>query len=172
MTSLASVDDLSAALRKTVDNAPAELALRGATAAVIAAIGWDPRESPRTYARRGRDRVATLFLPVGYLSAVTSVTVDGATLTADVDYTWSDDGVIYLGAAGSLVQVSYVAGWPEASIPDALRDACLTEAMRRYDNPRTLRSWTTGSESETYAGSGPALRDDPILEPYRLAALA
>lgn len=103
-----------------------------------------------------------LTLPQIPVTAVSSVTVDGETLTFDTHYRWSPNGLLYrtwdgfwgrqFAAWGDLLQsivVVYSHGY--AAIPDDLRTVCVEVAARAWSTPAgAVRSESIGSYSVTY----------------------
>jgi hypothetical protein len=170
MASLATVADLENApgLDLTgVSTAAQQRALDIATGRIITAIGWSPFEAERTLTLRCTAYGEALILPAQNVTAV-SVDVDGTTLdTEDLDWT-TPGSIVYLDRrVARSGTVTYTAGWPEGSMPQALVDACAELAGDLLENPRRLTSWRAGEATETYANSnGPD--DDPRLAPYRL----
>jgi len=97
------------------------------------------------------------------LSEVTSVKVDGITLTADGGYTWSRSGWLTrigdVWAAGSVIEVAYTSGFP-AGAPElgVARRVSLEIAARVAANPQALESLTADGVSATF-GLGLGLDD-------------
>ncbi len=167
MPTLAAPGDLPIALNApggTIPTDTATRALRSATASIIGEIGWDPFLSTRVYLITEPAR--TVFLPAAYVSAV-SVLVDGLPYTT---FMWTERGVVRFNSLITAGTITYTAGWPEASIPDGLREVAVDLAISKLDNPRNLRTWSLGDESETYMGSTAQnpLASDPRLTPFRL----
>jgi hypothetical protein len=142
----------------TPDNAP--VAVRRAMNKLVAALGWDPRQSVRTARFDGR---GDLLLPA---MNVTSVDLDPV---GDVTFTgWGRVTPPY-GWAGT---VTYTAGWADGDFPEVLADVVLEWAAAWQTNPNGLRSWGVGGETETYAvvSADPSVIDDPRLDAYRIGA--
>lgn len=155
-----------------------DLALVAATNNLVAALGWDPRQSQRTWTAEP-DRV--VFLPARNVTAVASViTSDGFTVPAG-DYRWLADGRLFFTAPyrwWPYVTISYTAGWPDEQLPQVLETVCLEEAVRWLDaNGQRLRSHTTtlGGETETHVydtDPSAALTADFRLADLRVPAVA
>lgn len=140
-----------------------------ATSAVVAELGWDPRQSVRVLHLRPMARLAPVFLPAMNVTAVTT-TVDAVVL-APLDWL-APASTIYLDqAVVTSGTVTYTAGWTADDMPDAIQDACLLIAVDALDNPRRLRTWQVDTVSETYA-DGSSQGRDPRLAAYRLWAMA
>ncbi len=163
-----------------VDNATADLAIAGATAAVR-------RYAPRAFITTGSHTVvlpvhggtATLPRPVDDVTAVSWLVGNGVAVTAA---DWAFDGMSTISGLDcdspsngqqlaqypppTSVQVTYDGGY--ATIPADVKDIVLAVAGRKYDNPRGLRSSTTTvgqyAESEQYAGSGGDLAATMLLD--------
>lgn len=156
----------------------AELALQAATDDIVAAIGWDPRQSP------GRTRVVaaseissrppySVQLPARNVTALAITGADGLPIIAS-GYSWRADGTITFRSPirwGELV-VTYTAGWPADQLPGVLRTICLEQAARWLDaRGQRLKShtWSIGAaeqEAEVFDVGAADLRRD-----FRLADL-
>ena len=158
-------------LSRDRDASIAKRALSKATNAIIAELGWDPRQSERTYVVRvplSRSLRVPLVLPARHVTAV-SVAVDGAPLPADL-VDWSESGVVYLDSAdrGAPITITYTAGWPDGSLPEVLREVCVDWAADGLYNPRRLREWQVGDLHEMYHAPGAVTLKDPRLDQLRL----
>lgn len=169
MSQFASRVELDDLLGDTGDRG--DLALVAATNNIIAALGWDPRQSQRTYTT---DPALVVFLPARNVTAVAAVTAAGVPVPAS-GYTWAADGRVVLAAPyrwGPEVTIAYTAGWPDEQLPQVLETVCLEEAVRWLDaRGQRLRSHTTtlGAESETQVyDTGPS---GELVNDYRLADL-
>lgn len=104
----------------------------------------------RTYG--GRD----IFLPSMYVTAVSSVTEAGTTLTVDDDYTWlAPSGVIRrvgYWARDEEVAVTFTHGYPFP--PAAVVGIVQSVAQRAVDNPGSLVRTQRGPFSDTYSTTG------------------
>ena len=131
-----------------------DMALRQATSRVIAEIGWDPRESERTYTIRNLCRYTPIFLPARHVTAV-AVVADGDDLTVEDDW-WTEDGRLDIPRGVTRGTVTYTAGWPTgdgetpSEIPRPIQDAALAIAVGLLLNTSGLKSWTVDDVSETY----------------------
>jgi hypothetical protein len=180
---LASVDDLRILPGVTLnldddgDYSRAVYLLKGASAQVVASLGWDPLLAQRTYKAPAPAR--TMWLPAMNVSALT-VAIDGVTVS---DVAWESSGRVdfgrrvgYWGAWGCDALFTFTAGWSLEDMPDAIVTACLEAAATRLVNPAGARttSWSTGSESEsvTYAGDPTVYAEDVRLSPYQLLRVA
>ncbi len=93
---------------------------------------------------------AVLFLSATHVTAVTA-TVGGLPYT---DFTFDRSGAVrFNGYAPAGTVVTYTAGWPAGAFPAGAKKAVCLQAKGLVDNPRDLRSWALGDESETYMGS-------------------
>jgi hypothetical protein len=114
------------------------------------------------------------------VTAVTSIVEEGTTLTVVTDFDWTSYGKLIRvyrrwTSKPRAVVVTFTHGY--ATAPDDVKGVCLSLAGRLYENPGSLRSYTVGGVSETYASgpgiSGPGLTIDEKndLGPYRLPVL-
>lgn len=136
------------------DPGTADRALVRAWNAVVAECGWDPLRQQRTWTR-----------PIGRFGQTTAhhlpgLNIDPATVT----------GV----ETGAAITYTYVAGYDDPASLSVLRDVVVDEATRYLDNPRGIRSWSVGNESETYMGNPgqSALSTDSRLDRFRLPSVA
>jgi len=167
-------------LSRDRDASIAKRALSKATNAIIAELGWDPRESERTYvvpleSRFSHDRLlaarsrrAPVVLPAQNVTAL-AVAVDGAPLDAAL-IDWRPNGVVYLDWVGRVlpITITYTAGWPDGSLPEVLREVCVDWAADGLYNPRRLREWQVGDLHEMFHPPGAATVRDPRLDRLRL----
>lgn len=166
MTPFALVEDLG----DVSDEVGAYRALVSASHAIVASLGWDPRQSERTALVEG-SRVA--FLRALNVTAV-AVAADGIPV-ATTDYLWTTTGKVTLLRAphrwASALAITYTAGYPPEEIDDLLASACIEAARRRIDSRGGLKSktWTLGAESEaeTY-DLAYDLSSDPSLSRFAL----
>ncbi len=163
MPTLATVLDLETYLGQPVNPARATQMLDIAEAAVVAEIGWHPLQSTRTYTIDGP--TLTVELPARNVTALT-VTVNGLAYTT---FTWTTYGTVRFGSPIQSGTITYTAGWPLAELA-GVRGTVLDMAASKLDNPRNLRTWSLGDESETYMGSTAQnpLASDTRLVPFRL----
>jgi hypothetical protein len=179
VVAFATIDDLMVYQQLTsVDTATAQQSLDLASAAIRAVCGWHIYPSQSDTATLDTELWSSdLFLPSRFVTAVGSVTEDGALVPA-ASYAWSPSGRIYRqfirwgGRRPWLpgrVVVAFTHGY--ATVPDAVKAVCLGWASVGLLNPGALRSETVGSVSQTWAVAGP--RDvvqgpDARLTPYTL----
>jgi hypothetical protein len=183
-------DDLLAApevnldLSKERDLAIATRALSKATNAIVAELGWDPRESERTYSvpresRFYRDRLLAarsrrvpIVLPAQNVTAL-SVDVNGTPLDASL-IDWRANGIVYLDWVGRVlpITVTYTAGWAADALPDILRDVCVDLAAEGLYNPRNLREWQVGEVREYFLPAGVVARESRLDKLRLIPAIA
>jgi hypothetical protein len=103
---------------------------------------------------------SSVWLPSLHVTDVTAVVEDGVPLSGVADYEWTTLGELchryrcWSTVARGIV-VSFTHGYPTGHPTlEAVRDVCLAAAIRLTDNPASVRSWTVGGESATYAGGG------------------
>lgn len=113
-----------------------------------------------------------LVLPEVPVSAVSSVVIDGETLTSGEDYTFDGIRTIYRGVLESplldtierepageghwggpecIITVTYTHGWDP--IPPVVRGICLAMAARGWSAPTGVQQETIGGYSVTYGTS-------------------
>lgn len=140
-----------------------------ATSLVIGELGWDPRESERTYRLRPACYGTTVFLPALNVTAVAATVDDGDVVLEDT--WWYPNGEVNLHQAvlyGGTV--TYTAGWPPSEIPQAVRDACLMIAVQQLKNPDRVTYQSAGPLTVTYAAA--STPETSLLAPYRIVAVA
>lgn len=150
MTALASTAELTSWLGGGVlDPARATLALDVASGDIRDFCGWSiSQETGATFTLDGPGRYSgtrlqlgppiysdVVFLKTRLLTAVTSVTENGAALTAGTGFDWKQDGtLIRVGTAWTDKPRSIVAvvthGY--AVVPDRVKGVCLQAAARKY----------------------------------------
>lgn len=132
---------------------------------------------------RGNGRVKVTLpdiliqLPASYVSAVSSVTVDGEEWT---DYDFQTNGLIRLFDIGcvtrkTVVAVTYTAGLPDA-VMGSIHELIAGKANKALSSTNGVASETAGGVSISYTqswtsggGAGAlATADADVLEPYRL----
>lgn len=179
MAALASVPELGAYLGSSIDadsQVRAAMALNQSSAAIRAYCGWSITQETVTGGAvdgNGRQRV---WLPTLRLTEVAEVVLDGRTLTYDVDYTWTSDGMLYRPSGWPMVpralSVTYTHGYqfPPADVVGV----CLSIAARRFENPIAYRRESHDDWSVTHADK--ADRDMTEIElstlgPHRIMPL-
>lgn len=141
-------------------------ATAGASAAIREACGWHiwPVATNLTFTDFAAGDVVLPALQV----AVTSVTVNGLLQPPSAYVVNAATGLLafapYLRLSGPLV-ITYGAGY--STVPEAVRDICLDEAVARYGNPENVREDTIGGTAMTY-NVRPDLDSDSRLRAYRL----
>lgn len=183
-------DDLMAApevnldLTKSRDLAIAERALSKATNAIVAELGWDPRQSQRTYnvpreSRFYRDRLLAarsrrvpIVLPAQNVTAL-AVDVNGSPLDVSL-IDWRANGIVYLDWVGRVlpITITYTAGWADSDLPGVLRDVCVDWAAEGLYNPRNLREWQVGDLREYFLPAGAAARESRLDKLRLVPAIA
>ena len=182
MAAFATPAELASHLQQDVDTASATLALNIASGKIRDHCGWSiTQESNVSFTLDGSDDAGALWLPSLLVTAVASVVEDGRTLAVGTEFDWTSYGkLIRVGRCWTRKPRSVITTITHgyATSPDTVKGVCLDLAGRRLDNPTTLRSYTVGSVSETYAGSstdlGPGLTDSEKedLGGYTLALVA
>lgn len=153
MDPFASPADLATWVQRDVAPDLGDLAVRVASGAIRSHCGWPITETTATIAYPVAGGV--VWLPTLHLTRVV-VTDAGVTVPAGADVAWSRDGrVVCNRRPAGTATITYTHGysWPDPVL-DLVAGVCLSAAARAVDNPRGLRSWTVGGESETYAGGG------------------
>jgi hypothetical protein len=155
-----------------------DMAVNAATANIISAIGWDPRQSERVLVV---DAGPMIMLPARNVTALAIASETATAVPANV-YTWDVDGrVDFLYAWrqwGRRLTVTLTAGWPDGQLPDVFKTICLEEAARWLDSRgQRLKShtWSQGTneqEGEVFDPAAANLNTDPRLEPYRSPLVA
>lgn len=152
------------------------LVLNQASAAIRQYCGWNITQETLTGAAvdgNGRQR---LWLPTLRLTDVAEVVLDGVTLTYDVHYTWTSDGMLYRQAgwphSPRILSVTYTHGYETP--PDDVVGVCLSIAARRFENPIAYRRESHDDWSVTHADK--ADRDMTEIElstlgPHRIMPL-
>jgi len=122
----------------------------------------------------------SLLLPVWPVTAVTSVVLDGTTLTEGTDYSWSDAGI--LRRLGCLfwpdrlrcLQVTYSHGWNGlANIPGDIQEAVLERAEASFNIPVGVQSKAVGGQSVTFgaqAATGSTEAWTKAIDRYKVRA--
>lgn len=165
----------------SVDTATATLALNVASAAIRGQAGWSITQEVVTAAVVDGPGGVTIWLATPRLTAVALVKEEGVTLTVVTDYDWKADGrLVRVGGVWSCkpraIELTYTHGY--STVPDDIKGLCLQVAGRLYHNPDTLRSYTVGGVSETFAGAVGELglplnlTEMELLSPYRVHAFA
>lgn len=179
----ATASELASHLQRDLDTASAVLALENASQQIRDEAGWSISEEAGVVATLDGTGIRTLFLPTQYLTAVTSVVEDGTTLTVVDDFDWTSYGRLIRAGCWTCkprsIVVTYTHGYAAGSEKLRMaRSVCLSLAGRIFDNPGGVRSYTVGSVSETFAGTGaevgPLLgeAERQALSSYRLAGVA
>lgn len=163
-------------LAPSIDDASAELLLDLVSGVIRSAIGWDVDEvADRVYTQTIRpcNYLEAVVLPALNLTGITSIVVDGVTLTAG-QWDATPAGVVYLKGvlASESVVVTYTAGYPRSprdDAPPALRAIALDYAMRWASNPSGVKQYSMGGTSETFESDIRTLADsDERLDPFRV----
>lgn len=164
----------------SLDSARAQLILDGVSDAIRGELGWSVTEETDvelTLDGRGSRRV---FLPTLRLTAVSSVTEEGAALVDGQDFVWSGngtltriDGDMRRPARWSLLPRSVVVvfshGYPAAEIPGVFRTVTLEHAAKFAPTGQAVRSERVGVVQLTYADvmAATTAGSDPRLAQYR-----
>lgn len=137
------------------EEARAQLILDGATG-VITAEAEQELEQSETTARLEGTGMRDLVLPRWPVTEVTSVLVDGDSLTADGYTLRGREGLLVRAGdvwpRGVIVKVDFTAGY--ADIPLALKRVTLELASRSWRNPTGLTSESIGDWSGSWAVPG------------------
>jgi hypothetical protein len=182
MATFASVDELNVLLGtqdSKANTGPAgHLAVNAATSNIIAALGWDPRQSERTI---GVDAARRIILPARNITALAIAEASGVAVPVTA-YSWTADGIVDFPYAwarwGRRLTVTLTAGWPDGQWPEVLKTVCLEESARWLDaRGQKLRShaWSLGEghqESESFDPRAADLHNDPRLSDLRSPAVA
>lgn len=157
----------------------AQSAIDAATSQVRGYCGWRITPSATETVTLSGSGSSTQILPSLHVTAIASVTYDGALLSVN-DYSWSSNGVIeyvrggpyfssaarWLTGLGKVVVVM-THGYPEAL---DLARIIMARADRGQNVPDRVTSTTMGPRSETYSSAGQGFDDDEmaVLDRYRL----
>lgn len=182
MAAFATPTELAGHLQEDVDTYTATLALNRASAKIRKYAGdWSITQESGVVATLDGTGERSLWLPSLLVTAVASVVEDGQTLTVVTGFDWTSYGkLIRVGRCWTCkprsVVVTFTHGY--ATVPDDVKDICLSVAGRLYRNPAGLRSKTVGAVSWTTAGAATDGGGDlneferKDLTPYRLATVA
>ncbi|GAA3384494.1 mobile element protein [Streptomyces racemochromogenes] len=116
----------------------------------------------------------SLLLPAAPVTDVASVTVDGQTLTAGTDYTWSADGYLHrMGCAwpSTLRSVTVVYSHGYADIPGDIQEVVIDQARAMYAILPGVQQQTVGAQSVTFgvqAATGVTAQWAAAVERYQL----
>lgn len=175
----ASTDQLNTLLDTSFSEARAGLVLDAVSDDIRSGLGWSVTQEigvSQTLDGLGKD---TLSLATLWLTAVASVVEDGVALVADVDYTWSQNGVLTRIGSASVwvlkpraVVVVCTHGYPDGQVPGIFRTVCLDWSAFTLVNPSRLRSVQVGAVAQTadpvaVFGANDA-GGDPRLDRYRI----
>lgn len=154
--------------------------IEAASAAVRNYCGWHLYPSlDCEYQGDSEDTARIIQLPARYVTAVSSVNVDGVELGAS-DYAWKTNGLIRLGqrvcsSGWNDITVEYTAGLPE-ELMGAINELVVHRVTHALAQSYGVQSEAAGGVSITYSANwingarATALPDDnkEVLEPYRL----
>lgn len=181
MAAFATPTELAGFLQQDLDTYSATLALDIASKAIRDHCGWEITQQTNTVVTLDGVEGSVLWLPSQLVTAVASVVENGVTLTAVSQFDWTSYGkLIRVGRCWYCkprsVVVTFTHGY--AAVPDSIKGVCLAAAGRRYQNPQSVRSYTIGGVSESFAiptsGAVGFFYDTELadLGPYRLATVA
>lgn len=178
MAAFATPTELAGFLQQDLDTYSATQALDIASQAIRDHCGWAITQQAGAVETLDGSGGRSVWLKTKLLTAVTSVTELGITLTVTSGFDWTDTGqLIRVGRCWTCrprsVVVTYTHGY--ATVPDSVKGVCLALAGRRYQNPETLKSYTVGGVSESYAvGDTGYFTEDELrdLGAYCLAVVA
>jgi hypothetical protein len=178
VANFATPTELAALLKADVDTTSATQALTFATAIVRAFTGQNIEQ--RTYTGVilpivSIDSTWGVRLPQRPVTAVSSVAVNGTTYTLGTDYAWNG-WAPYIRLAKTTdstatfqdepqATVTYTAGY--ATVPDEVKAVTLGVAVRMYDNPTGLRTFSIDDHAETFAGGDSEIAGVSLLAPER-----
>ncbi len=154
--------------------------LESASAAIRNYCGWHLYPSlDCEYQGDSEDTARIIQLPARYVTAVSSVMVDGVELGAS-DYAWKTNGLIRLGqrvcsSGWNDITVEYTAGLPD-ELMGAINELVTHRVTHALAQSYGVQSEAAGGVSITYSANwingarATALPDDnkEVLEPYRL----
>lgn len=135
--SLVAVADLQTLIREEASSAGLQAALDAAEAAVAAYLGTSTLAERSLSETHVMPRTKTLIeLRDGPLTALTSVAVDGSTLTLS-DIQSSPWAIGYSNGfdEGATVVISFTAGWTSTNLPASVKQAVLLTAASIYARP-------------------------------------
>lgn len=144
--------------------------LEQAEALVRGYCGWhiapERDDTVTLRASYGRD----LFLPSLYVTSVDSVTDDGAALTVEDDYRWTQSGVLSRCFwSDTEVVVEFTHGYEE--VPADVTAVVQAIAARMVSNPRNLKRETSGPFTEEFDGTLNSSERERLI-PYRISVVA
>lgn len=180
MLPFATVDDLQTFLGDGgLDGARAALILESVSGEIRNQVGWSVTEETGVEVVLDGSGIDELLLPTLHLTAVTSVTENGATL-GTADFLVYGRGSLRRVVGGcavawtsrpKAVAVVFDHGYPVGSVPAVFKSVTLEAAGRMTDNPgAALKSKTVGRVAITYADVKTAVSAaaDGRLDFYRL----
>ncbi len=164
---LATPQDLASLLQKDLDAATATLLVEISTAAVQATVGQRLVQVADDSIVLLGDTGSWLVLPQRPVTAVTSVTLDGAAVTDWVRFgarLFRRDGWAACASEPSTVEVVCSHGYPPGAQELQLaRGACLSIIRDWYDNPSSTTSVKIDDYAETFSAMAATLEASPYL---------
>ncbi len=165
---LATIADLSAVLRRTVDeeDTAALAALENASAFVEAYLGQAVELDEDDEVILDGSGTRVLLLPAWPVTEVASVEVDEEALVEGEDFAWSATGELrkltgLWPATLRSVSVTYSHGY--SPVPAAIVGVVASLAARMYDSPIAVKQESIGGYSVTYAGGGATFQAAELL---------
>ena len=165
--------DLAAYLQQDIDTASATLARTMATGLIVNYTNQNIESATYTH-KLPIDGNATIRLPQRPVTAITSVTVAGVTLTADTDWDW--DGITALVVLDGYTPddedwqatVVYTAGY--ATVPADVKAVALDLAAQFYTRTPGVASESIDDYRVQYSAAdvGLAERHKQILRKYKM----
>ena len=149
----ATVEELEAAMQRSVPRATALLNLQRASGAIRSKTHWTVSREVVVDEVNNTGRWGhRLWLPTLHLVSVEEVVEGGLTLVDGSHYSWDTHGTLYRNGwwpnTLNAVTVSYTHGYPEGHHHLlTCKDICLAVAARMTGNPLRHSSETTGAES-------------------------
>lgn len=162
MGDFVSPEEVASLAQSNLDRATVELLIKGTEAAARRHCGWhisqETVSNQTVYPTNGQ-----IFLPTLYLTAVSSITVNGTALVNGTGYSWRQNGEVRFASlapsawdwfSGTATLASYTHGYPTGSSAlDDVKDVIGSAVARRIGNPDVLTALRVGGIEETFATS-------------------
>lgn len=158
---LADPAELAVALGRSADDPKLLFQLRAATRRFRGQVGHPVTQVVDDVATLNGNGRESLLLPVWPVTAVSHVLLDGQELTEQVDYSWSEEGILrrlrvrYWPDRLRCLQVTNTHGWPFttgdwSTLPGDVVEAVLDQAQAMFNITPGLQSMTTGAQSVSF----------------------
>lgn len=176
MGDFVSPEEVASLAQTNLDRATVELLIKGTEAAVRRHCGWHITQETVTnqvvYPTTGRQ----MFLPSLFVTAVSSISVNGTPLVENVGYRWRQNGEVLLASYPVSTWSTWGPSWPADTLAsyvhgyaagaaqlDDIKDVVGSAVARRIGNPDVLQQLQVGGIVEQYATS-PQLPSIALLQ--------